>query len=405
MIQLAVMMLSLILTRAGTLYLTIYDIDKKVFVGGEFFGSVFPWKNSLIASMKVVPQSDPRPTMRNKAIFYPSSSFLTQDLRLSTIQMGSLEVGSDGILSGIKDLPEWAEITDERNIEISFRVKSCLYGDKKMPINYWYMITSRGSVGLFEGWKEFKQALGIRQTPPAALPAAAAEPPLSAETAASDAKPEAESDAKAATSARAAESTPRGNPDRLVSFECTSDKEFKVFFRLEKLLGEVLVVPFEIDDHQSLGDRECKAYSFKIKNTSEITDTLRKLKTATLTGKEEDNILFETKRTLLDVLFYKAGHTAFEQLPNFDQLTQNCSPKLRRELTRSLGRTVTFMIPDFQKGRKKGSVHVPTDFEVNVTYAVTVNGRRRIMERLLRYENHYSSGAEGHPPKDPSYSA
>merc|ERR1711964_31492 len=28
--------------------------------------------------------------------------------------------------------------------------------------------------------------------------------------------------------------------------------------------------------------------------------------------------------------------------------------------------------------------------------------RRRLMERLLRYENHYSSGAEGHPPKDPS---
>jgi len=31
--------------------------------------------------------------------------------------------------------------------------------------------------------------------------------------------------------------------------------------------------------------------------------------------------------------------------------------------------------------------------------------RRRVMERLLRYENHYSSGAEGYPPKDPSYSA
>jgi len=31
--------------------------------------------------------------------------------------------------------------------------------------------------------------------------------------------------------------------------------------------------------------------------------------------------------------------------------------------------------------------------------------RRRLMERLLRYENHYSSGAEGYPPKDPSYSA
>merc|ERR1711964_831056 len=30
---------------------------------------------------------------------------------------------------------------------------------------------------------------------------------------------------------------------------------------------------------------------------------------------------------------------------------------------------------------------------------------RRVMERLLRYENHYSSGAEGHPPKDPTYSA
>jgi len=31
--------------------------------------------------------------------------------------------------------------------------------------------------------------------------------------------------------------------------------------------------------------------------------------------------------------------------------------------------------------------------------------RRRLMDRLLRYENHYSSGAEGHPPKDPSDSA
>merc|ERR1711964_62030 len=31
--------------------------------------------------------------------------------------------------------------------------------------------------------------------------------------------------------------------------------------------------------------------------------------------------------------------------------------------------------------------------------------RRRVMERLLRYENHYSSGAEGYPPKDPSYFA
>jgi len=31
--------------------------------------------------------------------------------------------------------------------------------------------------------------------------------------------------------------------------------------------------------------------------------------------------------------------------------------------------------------------------------------RRRVMERLLRYENHYSSGAEGYPPKDPYYSA
>merc|ERR1711964_397311 len=25
--------------------------------------------------------------------------------------------------------------------------------------------------------------------------------------------------------------------------------------------------------------------------------------------------------------------------------------------------------------------------------------RRRVMERLLRYENHYSSGAEGYPPR------
>merc|ERR1711964_182087 len=33
------------------------------------------------------------------------------------------------------------------------------------------------------------------------------------------------------------------------------------------------------------------------------------------------------------------------------------------------------------------------------------NNGRRLMERLLRYENHYSSGAEGHPPKGPSYSA
>merc|ERR1711964_507220 len=31
--------------------------------------------------------------------------------------------------------------------------------------------------------------------------------------------------------------------------------------------------------------------------------------------------------------------------------------------------------------------------------------RRRLMDRLLRYENHYSSGAEGHPPKDLSRSA
>merc|ERR1711964_869362 len=31
--------------------------------------------------------------------------------------------------------------------------------------------------------------------------------------------------------------------------------------------------------------------------------------------------------------------------------------------------------------------------------------RRRVMERLLHYENHYSSGAEGHPRKDPCYSA
>merc|ERR1711964_23621 len=32
------------------------------------------------------------------------------------------------------------------------------------------------------------------------------------------------------------------------------------------------------------------------------------------------------------------------------------------------------------------------------------NKRRRVMERLIRYETHYSGGAEGHPPKDPSYS-
>jgi len=35
----------------------------------------------------------------------------------------------------------------------------------------------------------------------------------------------------------------------------------------------------------------------------------------------------------------------------------------------------------------------------------TVRRRRRVLERLLRYENHYSSGAEGYPPKCPSYSA
>merc|ERR1711964_449940 len=111
---------------------------------------------------------------------------------------------------------------------------------------------------------------------------------------------------------------------------------------------------------------------------------MRKLVTATYTSQGDD---------------YK---TCIEQLAKF---LNDKSPDLFN------GRSLHEIL-SFDKHKKDCSLDVKfsTQLRIDVIEAriklkrLESNGRRRLMERFLRYENHYSSGAEGYPPISPSSS-